>query len=409
MPEQLSAKVKAHPATSGRPVILTFVPYYLPGFKSGGPVRSLVNMIEALRAGFDFRIVTADRDAGEPQSYSNIHVDQWNEVQGTPVFYVSPESRRFSTILRLIRETPHDIRYHNSFFDPFGTFYPLVAQSLGLVARSPTVIAPRGEFSPGALALNHRKKSVYCSTVRLLRLPRGVIWHASTDYDAEDIHRAIAAPRNQIIVASNISRSALEDTIAIQRKQGAPLRVCFVSRISPKKNLDYALTLLAQVQLPIVFDIYGPTEGELYWEHCQQLMQLVREPVLATYKGPIAHADVSKVLAGYDLLLFPTRGENFGHIIAESMLAGTPVLISDQTPWRNLEAAGVGWDLPLTEPEQFISALKTSIALNEEEYLLRRERVRAYALAAFRNSTAIAGTERLFTTALSAHATQQFQ
>ena len=36
---------------------------------------------------------------------------------------------------------------------------------------------------------------------------------------------------------------------------GAPLRVLFLSRISPKKNLEFALRVLALVRVPVVFDV----------------------------------------------------------------------------------------------------------------------------------------------------------
>ena len=55
-------------------------------------------------------------------------------------------------------------------------------------------------------------------------------------------------------------------------------------------------------------------------------------------------------MAANDLFFLPTRGENFGHVIAEALSVGTPVLISDQTPWRKLAAVGLGHDLPLAVP-----------------------------------------------------------
>jgi glycosyltransferase involved in cell wall biosynthesis len=40
--------------------------------------------------------------------------------------------------------------------------------------------------------------------------------------------------------------------------------------------------------------------------------------------------------------VFPTLGENFGHVIAESLSASCPVICSDQTPWNDVLAAGGG-------------------------------------------------------------------
>jgi glycosyltransferase involved in cell wall biosynthesis len=55
----------------------------------------------------------------------------------------------------------------------------------------------------------------------------------------------------------------------------------------------------------------------------------------------------------HHLFLFPTRGENFGHVIHEALRAGLPLLISDQTPWQRLAEQGVGWDLPLDDMRAF--------------------------------------------------------
>ncbi len=53
-------------------VILCFVSYYLPGFKSGGPLRTIANMVDHLAPDFDFWIVTRDRDLGDAHGYENI-------------------------------------------------------------------------------------------------------------------------------------------------------------------------------------------------------------------------------------------------------------------------------------------------------------------------------------------------
>ena len=47
-----------------RPIILSFAGHYLPGYKAGGPIRSIANMVDQLGDEFDFRIVAGDRDLG---------------------------------------------------------------------------------------------------------------------------------------------------------------------------------------------------------------------------------------------------------------------------------------------------------------------------------------------------------
>ena len=64
----------------------------------------------------------------------------------------------------------------------------------------------------------------------------------------------------------------------------------------------------------------------------------------------------------------PTLGENYGHAIFEAMTTGVPVMISDQTPWRNLEQMKVGWDIPLQMKDKFREAITQAAGWNQEEY-----------------------------------------
>jgi glycosyltransferase involved in cell wall biosynthesis len=43
-------------------------------------------------------------------------------------------------------------------------------------------------------------------------------------------------------------------------------------------------------------------------------------------------------------LFSPTRGENYGHAIAESLFMGLPVIVANTTPWRDLFVRKLGFD-----------------------------------------------------------------
>ena len=61
-----------------------------------------------------------------------------------------------------------------------------------------------------------------------------------------------------------------------------------------------------------------------------------------TYHGELQPDAVVTTFARYDAFAFPTLGENFGHVIAESLSAGCAVICSDQTPWTPVLLAGGG-------------------------------------------------------------------
>src|SRR2546427_3868581 len=172
------APISEPPMPTKKPIVLALVRYYLPGYKSGGPVRTIVNLVDHLSDDIEFLIVTSDRDALDPAPYSDIRVDAWNRVGKALVYYVSPAKQTVRGFLSLIAHTHHDVLYLNSFFDPIFTQRPLLARRLGLLPSKPVVIAPRGEFSAGALTFKRWKKLPYKWFAATLGLYRGLIWQA---------------------------------------------------------------------------------------------------------------------------------------------------------------------------------------------------------------------------------------
>jgi glycosyltransferase involved in cell wall biosynthesis len=163
-----------------------------------------------------------------------------------------------------------------------------------------------------------------------------------------------------------------------------------LSRVDRKKNLDYAIKLLANVRAPVTFDIFGPANDPAYWAECEQLISRLPAHVKVHYRGLIPNVDVAATLAGYDLFLLPTRGENFGHAIFDALEVGLPVLISDQTPWRELERIGAGWSLPLADPDRFTAIIDRMAALGPTERIALRRAARALAESSLQESDAVA-------------------
>jgi len=355
--------------------VLTLVEWYLPGERAGGPVRTIDALVHRLQGRVHFAVVTRDRDLGERRPYPSVPSGVW--VAG------SPERRRYLrrrdeqplALLRLLRRTPHDVLYLNTLFSVPFALYPLLFRRLGLLAPRRVVLAPRGQLDPGALGIRRGRKQAYLTAIRALGLLRDIEWHASSADEAADIRGLV--PRAVIHVAPNLRRPG---RVAPGRPSPAGgLRIIFLSRISEKKNLDGALRMLAACTSPIEFDIYGPRENAGYWRACSRLIDALPANVTCRYHGTVSHEDVSAVFADHDLLLLPTHGENFGHVVGEALEAGCLALVSDRTPWRGLTAHSAGWDLPLDDPPAFSAAIEHYAKLDEEQRFLRRGRAREFA------------------------------
>lgn len=377
-----------------RPQILTFTCSYLPGYKGGGPIRTVASMVDILGDDFEFKIVTLDRDLGCDAPYPDIRVNEWQQVGKAKVLYVAPGTLTFTFMRQLINSTSHDILYLNSFFSPVYAILPLLLRHLGLIKPSVTIIAPRGEFSKGALKLKYYKKKAFLWTSKLFGLHDKLVWQASSQYEKEDILEVFPQGRRaasaRIVIAQDLSQPhQLTGSLNKQLKITGSLKIVFLSRISAKKNLEGALSMLRGVKGKVTFDIYGPLEDMVYWEKCQNIIRTLPASIRVQYNGIISHDKVAEVFQSYELFLFPTLGENYGHVIIEALVAGCPILISDQTPWRDLENAGVGWDIPLDQPEKFTAVLQQCVDMDNANMQQLAERAMEYGIQKAMDTTVV--------------------
>lgn len=353
-------------------IILVFVGTYLPGNKAGGPIRSVANLVELLGDEFSFKIITADHDFGVAAPYPEIESDQWCKVGKAEVYYASGKSLTFPRLIYLINSIHFDILYLNSFFCFNFTIKPLLLRYFKLIPDRPTILAPRGMFSQGALNQKRLKKQFYLFFVRAVGLYADIIWQASSKFEKVDIENVFCnavMKRGAPLVAPDLVGGSTNETSYLPRtKTSGALNVVFLSRISPKKNLDGALLMLKGLKGDIVFNVYGPEEDRGYSRLCKDICKSLPVNIRVIFHGEVGHAQVHKVFSANHLFLFPTFGENFGHVILESLMAGCPVLLSDQTPWRGLEQLGVGWDIPLHAADKFQAALQACVQMNDDAF-----------------------------------------
>jgi glycosyltransferase involved in cell wall biosynthesis len=380
--------------------IVTLLGSYIPGYKAGGPIRSIANLVAALGEEFRFKILTSDRDLGDTLAYPGVIRGRWVRVGNADVMYLPSGWRGlFRLTALLLALDTESVLYLNSFFSGRFSILAIFLHWLGMCKPKCIVLAPRGEFSQGALNLKSKKKQLYIWISARIGIYRGVIWHASTTLEEADIRRAMpnfslvhiadvqpdcwgmcgSSKTGIIVTAKDIHLMSGRDVGTKPRKRAGQLRVVFVSRISPMKNLLSALGMLQGVSGDVSYDIYGPVEDEEYWSECKKVINMLPPNVRVKYMGMVEHERVREVFADHDLFLFPTLGENYGHVICEALSAACPVLISDRTPWRDLQELGAGWDIPLEETERFHAIIQQCVDADEEWYAELVARTTEYA------------------------------
>jgi glycosyltransferase involved in cell wall biosynthesis len=310
-----------------------------PGFRYGGPLRSVVNIVDTLSNEIDVRLITRDRDFGSSTPYAGLS-GKWARRGRALVFYLNANKPgQWLYLGRHLGRLQFDLLYVNSLWNPTFTVLPVAAARLGVIRAKRILIAPRGEFDPSALSLKSKKKALFLKWWAPFLRRRGVVWHASTERDASDI-RAVCPWAHILVVPDQVSLP--EEPLPAGRAHAGPARFVFISRISPMKNLEMVLKAIQHLSQESEFDIYGPTDDAAYWSECRSLIRQAPNWVHVRYGGELPPSRVRHTFSGYDAFIFPTLGENFGHVIAESLSSSCPVVCSDRTSWTEVLEAGGG-------------------------------------------------------------------
>lgn len=348
--------------------------WFLPGYLAGGPIQSIAALTQHLKDEFEFKIITADTDFKATEPYRSVKADLWTSYAGREVYYISQAKLNKDTIASLINNTPHDILYLNSMFSKFFAVIPLQLKKKGLI-NSRIVLAPRGMLSEGALQTKRLKKTLFLALGKTIGLFKELTWQSTSPQETKEIRKRMG--HVTIKEASNLPNTPLHQH-GIE-KQAGELRLCYVARICETKNLAFAIEVLRSgINGHVSLDVYGPIEDPAYWEQCRALAKQLPSNITFSYGSALHPQDVSKAICDHHALFLPTHNENFGHAMVEAMLCARPVVISDQTPWRQLEQEQAGFDVALASPEKFRDAINALVRFDNPEFQAWSQHAQAY-------------------------------
>ena len=330
--------------------ILIFTDWYAPAFKAGGPIRSIVNFVDRFKSQYDIYVFTSDRDINEIKPFTNITTDQWLEQDGYKIYYHSPGKMTFKKVKAVIAEINPDKIYLNSMFSN------MIKPIMAAYPTEKIIIAPRGMLRSSALAVKPLKKFLYLWFLRTMGIGKYLSFHSTSEDETTDIKRIFPVAK-RIVIAPNLPVSVNEHLAQFEKPSGQ-LRIIFVGRLHPIKNLDFLLEAIAKVKGDIKLDIIATREDTDYWKQCKKLITALQFKVEITPYVDLPHHKIKPLLEKAHLFALPTEGENFGHAIFEALAVGCPVLISDQTPWIDLRSKKAGVELPLANQSRFTEVIQ---------------------------------------------------
>ena len=351
-----------------KPKVLVFIDWYLPGTRSGGPVRSCANLMDHLSGDIEFSIITTDTDYTEDAPYPNVISDQWTLIEGgTRVWYCSKGNVKKDTFKTLIAEEEYDAYYINGIYSKYFSILPLRILKKQK-QRAKVIVAVRGMLAKGAMQFGTLKKKSFIQVAKLSGLYKGVVFQATNVEEEADIRTHINKDA-KIEVIPNLPRFASPNNKPIEKKSGE-LKVLCLARIAVEKNNLFAIERVAQLRGKILLDLCGVIYDQEYWAKCKKAIDELPPNITVRHIHGIDGSNVPQFISDHHVLFLPSLGENFGHVIFESLSEGRPVVISDRTPWRDLEDARAGYVLPLEGKVAFEEAIKElaqmdQVAFNE--------------------------------------------
>ncbi|GAO45207.1 glycosyltransferase [Flavihumibacter petaseus] len=349
-----------------RKKLMILIDWFYPGYKAGGPIQSCTNLVLALKDTFSIYVVTRNTDHLENIPYPGIESDQWTTsvIEGVQIVYLSKANQRAKKVRQLISEVQPDFVYLNLMFSPLFSLVPLFERKAGRL-KAKVIMGPRGALFENALAIKRFKKTPFLKLFRIMGIHRLIRFHATNQLEKEAVLRHF--PGAEVFIADNLPKLIQEPFRSVEKQPGH-LKMLFIARIHPIKNLLFLLQRLETMEGSIELNIIGPLEDEGYWTSCQAQIRNLPPGIVVNYLGAIPNHQLAGFLEKTHLFVSPTKGENFGHSIFESILAGRPVLISDLTPWRHLEEKHIGWDISLKDESKWAAALSAALVWNQQDF-----------------------------------------
>ena len=337
---------------------------------------------------FDFYILTSNHEFRSSETLRGIKKD-WNIVGNAKVFYFSEKDLKMQNIINKIKEIKPDAIYLNSFFS-----YKFLLASLIYSKKNKIkiILAPRGELCENALKIKKSKKKMYINLFKMLNLKNKIYWHLTSEDEKNNIIKTINPQKNKLKLIEVLPETKNVEISNIQKNKNE-LKCVFISRICEKKNLLSAIQFVKKAEHGVNLDIYGFKEDLKYWEKCEKEIKNSKN---IKYCGTLAPDKVIQTFSKYQLFLFPTYSENYGHVIEEAMSGGCPVLISNKTPWNDIKNEKAGFVEDLNKPEMFTKKINEIFAMDNEEYQKIRKNAVKYIKNKFNYDEILKKYEEMF-------------
>ncbi|MFZ2193666.1 MAG: glycosyltransferase [Candidatus Moraniibacteriota bacterium] len=342
--------------------ILQVIPYFIPAYSYGGPIKVCFNISEELaRNGHEVTVVTTDT-LDEKNRIKNLQ-EKINEIQIIRFRNISnwlaknyngylPTEFYFWAKKNILN---FDIVYCHDFF----TLQNIITAHFCKKYKVPFIVQPHGTLSP----IRQEVKS-YIFKKAFLRLFSGVLKNskniiALTENEKKEIISIDSTLENKIVIIPNgLQLKEFENIrkIDLYEKYNIPREnkiIGYIGRVQYIKGIDISLEILSGLKnkLDFTYLVIGPDEGEK--EKLLKKINLLDLKKNVIFAGILKGKEKLEVIKSCDLFLFTSRSEGLPMTVLEIATLGVPQIISKNCHVPEIEKSKAGYELDLKNKADF--------------------------------------------------------
>lgn len=328
----------------------------------GGPANTIFRLNKCLgKKGFDSIVLSTKYGVKSTKKVDSHFYEKFN-IQ---VRFISGTLLSFIKEIQVIKNKDIDVIHFSSLFFKPTLFYLIV----GLFYGKKIVISPRGELYQAALMRNQFKKRIYTGVLRLFK--SCVYFHSTNSVETEQVISFF--PRSYVIEIPNYIEVNSKLEVEIKKQ------FLFLGRINPIKNIDLLIKSFAKLPSKYLKTFKLVIAGEAildyekhYLQELESLVRTLRLENVIKFLGGVYGNRKERLLAESYCLVLPSKSENFGNVVLEALSQGTPVIASENTPWKKLNTSKSGFCISL-DKGVLADKIEHLMGLPEGEYMTFRE------------------------------------
>ena len=245
------------------------------------------------------------------------------------------------------------------------------------------IICPRGSLSVWGLNYKHKWKKKIWLNIFIRPFTANVRWQASSCIEVDDI-KNIFRSSEVVEVNDGIHFDSFQDAAVIT---GAKLLHKFTGKnFDDVSNIFFSMGRLHKIKgFNVLIDAFA-----LFIQDDKNAKLLIagaddgmKDTLLLQIEslslsdsvfliGPVNFEDKKLLLSNCDAFALSSEFESFGIVVAEALACGSPVIVSDKTPWKDLEINNCGI-LANNEKHSFYHAFRRILEIKFD-----RDRIKSY-------------------------------